>query len=146
MDLADILPHAASDRGSYVRTLVRLTEHYEALVMCWLPGQQSPVHDHGGSACAVKVIQGLASETRYHLASDGFADPVEQHLYHSDEVVCAVDADVHTLGNLPVPGYESQWPVALVTLHIYAPHLKNSRKYVARSAVAAGLAGGPGRS
>lgn len=137
LTLADILPHTATDPGSYVRTLVRFTDHYEALVMCWLPGQQSPVHDHGGSACAVRVIQGAATETRYRLGDDGLADPTDHSIYRAGDVVCSFDADVHTLANLPVAGEEQHWPVALVTLHIYAPHLKNSRKYTARASVVA---------
>jgi len=140
LELADILPHTATDKTSYVRTLIRLTEHYEALVMCWLPGQQSPVHDHGGSACAVRVVQGAATETRYCLAADGLADSTDHSVYRAGEVVCSFDADIHTLANIPVPGEEHHWPVALVTLHIYAPHLKSSRKYLARTPSKAGRA------
>ena len=29
IDLADVLPHAVSDRGTYVRTLVRATPHVD---------------------------------------------------------------------------------------------------------------------
>lgn len=132
LDLADVLPHTASDRAGYVRTLLRVTHRYEALVMCWLPGQYSPVHDHGASACAVKIMQGAATETIYTLAPDGLADPVAERVFHAGEVVVAADPDIHSLGNFPVPGQQLHWPVALVTLHVYAPQLVNSRKYVAR--------------
>ena len=99
--------------------------------MCWLPGQLSPVHDHGGSACGVRVIQGAATETLYTIADDGFADPVSRRVFHAGDVVCAADEDVHTLGNLLIPGREP-WPVALVTVHVYAPALTNSHKYLER--------------
>ncbi len=108
--------------------------------MCWLPGQQSPVHDHGGSACAVRVIQGAATETRFDLAVDGLADLVDQCVFRAGDVVCSFDSDVHSLANIPTVGEEHHWPVALVTLHIYAPHLKNSRKYLARATATAGRA------
>ena len=136
LELADVLPHTASDRGTYVRTLIRTTEHYDALVMCWLPGQHSPVHDHGGSACGVRVIQGAVTETLYTLAADGFADPLARRVFYAGDVLCAADDAVHSLGNLPVPGYE-RWSVALVTLHIYAPELSNSRKFPRRDAATA---------
>jgi cysteine dioxygenase len=131
LDLADVLPHTASDRGTYVRTLVHATDRYQVLVMCWLPGQMSPVHDHGDSACGVRVVQGAATETLYAIAPDGFADPIAHRVFLAGDVVVAADEDVHTLGNLVVPGRE-RWPVALVTVHVYAPALTNSRKYPER--------------
>ncbi len=138
LDLADVLPHTGSDRRTYVRTLVHATERYQVLVMCWLPGQVSPVHDHGGSACGVRVVQGAATETLYTVAADGFADAVAARVFHAGDVVVAADADVHTLGNVAAPGRE-RWPVALVTVHVYAPALVNSRKYPERlPALAAG--------
>jgi len=140
LDLADVLPHTASDRAGYVRTQIRLTPRYEALVMCWLPGQCSPVHDHGMSACAVKVIQGAATETVYTLGPDGLADPVTERVFRAGDVVVAADADVHSLGNLPVRGERHHWPVALVTLHVYAPQLTGSRKYLERVPAAAAFA------
>lgn len=140
LDLADVLPHTASDRGTYVRTLVHATERYQVLVMCWLPGQLSPVHDHGASACGVRVVQGAATETRYTIAPDGFADPVGSRVFDAGDVVVAADADVHTLGNLPVTGRE-RWPVALVTVHVYAPALTNSRKYLERVPMLAAACG-----
>jgi cysteine dioxygenase len=136
LDLADVLPHSAADRAGYVRTLLRLTPRYEALVMCWLPGQHSPVHDHGQSACAVKVIQGAVTETRYALAPDGLVDPVAERVFRADEVLLAEEPDIHRLGNFPVPGRSPHWPVALVTLHVYAPQLIGSTKYAVRAAAA----------
>lgn len=135
LDLADVLPHTAADRAGYVRMLLRHTPRYEALVMCWLPGQHSPVHDHGGSACAVRVIQGAATETRYALAADGLVDPVAEQVFHAGDVLLAEDPDIHSLGNLPGTG-PLRWPVALVTLHVYAPQLAGSTKYTVRAPAA----------
>jgi cysteine dioxygenase len=131
VDLADILPHTATDRGGYVRTIVKRTERYESLVMCWLPGQKSPIHDHGTAVCGVRVIQGAATETLYTIARDGFADPFRRRVHRAGDVLSAGDDDVHALGNLPETS-AGCWPVALVTLHVYAPRLENVRKFVER--------------
>jgi cysteine dioxygenase len=130
-DLADIWPHTATDRAGYVRTIVKRTERYESLVMCWLPGQKSPIHDHGTAVCGVRVIQGAATETLYTIARDGFADPFRRLIHRPGDVLSAGDDDVHALGNLPEDG-AGPWPVALVTLHVYAPRLENVRKFVER--------------
>jgi cysteine dioxygenase len=134
LDLADVLPHTASDRDHYVRTLLRVTDCYESLVMCWLPGQHSPVHDHGGAACGVRLMQGAATETMYTIGSDGLADPILRRVFYAGDVVSASDDDVHSLGNFVLPGEEHHWPMALVTLHVYAPGLGNCRKYRTREA------------
>ena len=39
------------DDAHYQRVLVSESPLYRALVLCWQPGQCSPIHDHSGSAC-----------------------------------------------------------------------------------------------
>lgn len=127
--IGDLHGAIATDTHSYVRTLVHTGPTYEALVMCWLPGQRSPVHDHGGSACAVRVISGAAVETVYALDERCLASPVSQRLFSAGEVVCSEDADVHTLANALTGEGRGE---ALVTIHIYSPALVGSRKYALR--------------
>jgi cysteine dioxygenase len=126
LSLDEIRAAVASDPLTYVRTLVHTGPAYEALIMCWLPSQHSPVHDHGGSACAVRVVSGAAVETVYTVDGAGLASPVSQSIFARGSVVCSFDADVHSLANAltGVAAGES-----LVTLHIYSPALVASRKY-----------------
>ena len=35
------------------------------LILVWTPGRESPVHDHAGSHCVMKVLQGSLKETQY---------------------------------------------------------------------------------
>ena len=49
----------------YCRNRLTLGASYEALLICWRPGQESPIHDHAGSSCAFRVLQGDCSETLY---------------------------------------------------------------------------------
>lgn len=35
------------------------------LILVWTPGKESPVHDHAGSHCVMKVLQGSLKETQY---------------------------------------------------------------------------------
>jgi len=126
LSLEDVREAVTSDPHAYVRTLVHTGPTYEALIMCWLPSQHSPVHDHGGSACAVQVVSGAAVETVYTLDDQGLASPVSQSIYPRGAVVCSFDADVHSIANA-LTGFAPGEP--LVTLHIYSPALLTSRKY-----------------
>ena len=35
------------------------------LILVWTPGRESPIHDHAGSHCVMKVLQGTLKETRF---------------------------------------------------------------------------------
>lgn len=48
------------------------------LILVWTPGRESPVHDHAGSHCVMKVLQGSLKETQYkwpeRKVTEGFQD------------------------------------------------------------------------
>jgi cysteine dioxygenase len=89
---------------------VHLGPSYAALVLCWRPGQASPIHDHLGSACALRVIQGTGTETRFHRRADGTLVEGGTHTYECHRVCGTYDADIHTL-------------------HIYTPPMRQYRIY-----------------
>lgn len=115
------------DTGGYVRTLVFERAHVEVLVMAWLPGQRSPIHDHAGSACGVRVVAGAARETIFTCRDDGFVEEWDERHLAAGSVTVAFDRDIHALGNA-VPSPASPRDI-LVTLHIYSPPLVPTRKY-----------------
>ena len=53
----------------YVRNLLHAGPAYQALVLCWRNGQRSPIHNHRGSNCGVKVFRGVATETVFTRAT-----------------------------------------------------------------------------
>jgi cysteine dioxygenase len=62
---ADWRPYALFDPRTYARNLVRASEVYELLVICWQAGQASPIHDHQGQRCWMAVLEGTIEETLY---------------------------------------------------------------------------------
>ena len=57
-------PHAHFDpTRPYTRNLIH-TDHssYTLLLLCWNPGQSSPIHNHPCDACWMKVLQGAVQE------------------------------------------------------------------------------------
>lgn len=105
-----------SDRG-YQRNLVHSGESYNLWVMCWKNGQRSPVHDHAASVCAVRVLRGTLTESRYKFAANGAVVATGSRELSEGSVCAAQDNYLHQIANFQAGNRD------LVTLHIYSPPL-----------------------
>jgi cysteine dioxygenase len=106
---------AEFDDRSYRRVSVRRGEHYEALVLGWRSGQGSPIHDHCGSSCVVRVVRGCVTETRFVGSPCGRLVPWCSRALRVGSVLGCRGGGIHQMSNLEGPG------VDLVTLHVYSP-------------------------
>lgn len=113
----ELQPFMGFKEGNYWRHRVCRTEFVEMLVLCWRPGQRTPIHDHNGSHGGVKIFAGLLWETNFSFDSiTGLAyKGVREHRRGS--VTGSDVPDIHQLGNPDVSGQD------LVTIHVYAPPL-----------------------
>ncbi|SHJ10804.1 Cysteine dioxygenase type I [Rubritalea squalenifaciens DSM 18772] len=109
------------DRG-YRRNVVFENEHVQLLCLCWKSGQRSPIHDHAQSICAVKIVEGVASETLFEMTPSGYIKAVSTVDY-GEGVIGSEDDDTHQVANLQEEGQD------LVTLHCYAPPLRKMKTY-----------------
>src|SRR3981081_624493 len=55
----ELRPYLGFKEGNYWRHRVCRNEFVEMLVLCWRPGQRTPIHDHNGSHGGVKVCEGM---------------------------------------------------------------------------------------
>ena len=101
----------------YVRNLVHVGPSYQALALCWRNGQRSPIHNHRGSSCGVKVLRGVATETAFARAPNGLVVPTGSRDLPAGYLCGSVDDDIHQVSNLQAGGAD------LVTLHVYSPPL-----------------------
>jgi uncharacterized NAD(P)/FAD-binding protein YdhS len=62
LSLEDIAPHVRFDEHNYTRTLVASGRSWELRLLSWRPGQSTSLHGHGGSACAFRILSGVATE------------------------------------------------------------------------------------
>jgi DMSO/TMAO reductase YedYZ molybdopterin-dependent catalytic subunit len=114
---------------TYQRNLVRAGEWYHLWVMCWKNGQRSPIHDHRGSACAVRVLEGVATVTNFARAPNGHVKATGSDDMQSGTVVTTADDDLHQISNLQAGNAE------LITLHVYTPPLLRMGTYSILDAV-----------
>ncbi|HEX8292331.1 MAG TPA: cysteine dioxygenase family protein [Pyrinomonadaceae bacterium] len=122
----ELRPYVSFKEGTYARHRVHLGEHAELLVLCWRPGQRTPIHDHAGSCGAVRVLRGVMWETLFEMGGGGDGGGLaygSSREWTPGEVTGADVPDIHQLGNPDVSGQD------LVTLHLYAPPLASLNVY-----------------
>lgn len=114
---SDVTAYLGFHRKHYQRNLMVQGANYQALVLCWRAGQRSPIHDHQGSNCAVKVLLGNAIETAFEHAPNGMIYPAASRTMPANSTSASHDDDIHQMSNLQADNAD------LVTLHIYSPPL-----------------------
>lgn len=120
---SELRPFVRFGRDKYRRNLVSRREHYEVLVLCWSPGQHSPIHDHHGSHCAVAVLSGEATEVRFVRTADERLRAHSIQTLPTGAVTASIDDDLHVVANW-APSHRN-----LITLHVYSPPLTHMRVY-----------------
>jgi cysteine dioxygenase len=117
IDLEELLPFVRFSEKTYSRNLVRAGTWYNLLVLCWRNGQRSPIHDHRGSSCAVRVLKGVLTETRFDFAPNGHIKAMGSRDFEAGSVIASFDDDVHQVSNLQAGAAD------LITMHVYSPPL-----------------------
>lgn len=115
------------NEAHYARNLIFETEKVQLLCLCWRSGQRSPIHDHAQSICGVRVVAGIATETRFERVPSGYIKAINSTDYGVDTVMVSQDADTHQIANLQDEGKD------LITLHLYSPPLNRMKTYSVES-------------
>src|SRR2546421_10908170 len=111
VEATDLRPYISFKPGTYARHRVFRNEHIELLVLCWRPGQRTPIHNHNGSFGAVRVLHGVMWETLFEMdEASGLLYTSSREWTHGS-VTGADIPDIHQLGNPDISGQD------LITLH-----------------------------
>ncbi len=110
-------PYRIFNPDCYQRNLMHRGPACQVFLICWLNGQRSPIHDHPGSSCAVRVIEGKVTETVFQKAPNGLIVPTVTREYEEGNICGSEDTDTHQISNLMEDGKN------LVTMHVYTPPL-----------------------
>jgi len=108
-------------KKGYQRNLIQKNEFYELVAICWTPGQLTPIHDHVGSDCAFKIINGVSTETTYNLNQEGLAYQIGVREYQAGEICASDEPDIHRVSN----NSDNE----LINLHVYTPPLHAYNTY-----------------
>lgn len=121
-------PLVSFDSDGYVRKRLFRDDDWEILLLCWLPGQKTVVHDHGGSWGASLILAGEIHEWTYRWHGEG--QPLEAEL---DRSVAAPKLTVETLETVHRVENCSFQPA--VSLHLYSPPLRVLNSYSVETGV-----------
>lgn len=102
----------------YTRNCIVDNDKFELILLCWEQGQFTPIHDHGGEECWVKVIDGEFKETIYKQNEDGVLNVVKSTIAKSNDVSYMKDfMGFHRLENISKK--------RSMSLHLYAKPIRN---------------------
>ncbi len=118
------LPSSAFDsfcswsQDSYTRNCIVENDKFELILLCWEKGQFTPIHDHGGEECWVKIIEGEFRETIYKLDETGELNLVKSATSKTGDISYMIDfMGCHRLENLSNK--------KSMSLHLYAKPIRN---------------------
>lgn len=114
--------------NTYTRHRVFRNELCEMLVLCWLPGQRTAIHDHNGSYGAIRICEGAMEEEIFALNEAGEVEFDTTQARAAGEVTGTGVPDIHRIGNA------NRNSERMVTIHIYAPPLQVINTYQPGSA------------
>lgn len=101
----------------YTRNCIIDNDRFELILICWCEGHATPIHDHGGEECWVKVIEGEFKETIYKKNEDDELYSVKSSISKANDVTYMKDfMGFHSLEN--VSNKRS------MSLHLYAKPIR----------------------
>ncbi len=133
-------PFTFFHQDHYTRNLLYKDPLFEVMVICWSPGQKTPIHTHNGSLGWMTVAQGEISIHNFHYLScnapqnqnvigiDCLAGATRIELESKETIECAEGSPVATVDKLQtIHQMENHDPAraGCVTLHVYSPPIES---------------------
>jgi len=118
----DLEDYSSWSEDSYTRNCIVENEKFELILLCWEPGQITPIHNHGGEECWVNIVEGDFEEIIYKESEAGGLEHVKLTHAKSGDVTYMIDfMGCHSLQNLS--------DTRSMSLHCYAKPIKTCRVY-----------------
>jgi len=124
----ELRPHLGFKPNTYTRHRIFRSDLCEMLVLCWLPGHRTAIHDHNGSYGAIRICEGAMEEEIFAMNEAGEVEFDTVHTRATGEVTGTGVPDIHRIGN--AEGNAER----MLTIHIYAPPLRVINTYQPGSA------------
>lgn len=115
-------PFCSWSKDAYTRNCIVENEEFELILLCWEAGQKTPIHDHGGEECWVRIIQGEFGETIYKADKGGQLNVIKSSVSKTGDISYMVDfMGYHHL--------ENQSESRGMSLHLYAKPIRSCNMF-----------------
>lgn len=105
--------------GERRRYLIEATTDFEILLMLWGAEAETPIHDHSGSRCWMRLLRGKLTETTFR---GELPEEIETNVFRQDVNLFIEDQlGFHRLTNPD--------NIPAISLHLYAKPLRVSRYF-----------------
>ncbi len=103
---------------SYTRNCIADNEKYELILLCWSAGQKTPIHDHGGEECWVKILKGEFQEKIYTADESGNLNIIKTINSKAEDITYMIDfMGYHSIQNMSTE--------KSMSLHLYAKPIRS---------------------
>jgi len=107
---------------SYTRNCIAENDDFELILLCWNKGQKTPIHDHGGEECWVKLLDGAFKETIFQKNESGELTESSSFISKAGDISYMKDfMGFHSLENIA--------DRKSMSLHLYAKPIRNCNVY-----------------
>lgn len=135
IDEKTLRPYVRFADDHYTRNLIHRDKHFDIMVLCWQPGQGTPIHTHNGQLGWAFTTRGALDCVEYRYGGcdrpenqnvsglDCLAGGMKVKLDRSDETLCTPGGAVNrvtkqvTIHSLTVP---SDCKERVVSFHVYS--------------------------
>ncbi|HEY9720847.1 MAG TPA: cysteine dioxygenase family protein [Oscillatoriaceae cyanobacterium] len=120
VDASLLAPYIQFEQASYARHPLYRDARFEALCLCWEPGQGTAIHNHGDSFGIVYVYEGALTTSTYRRQDDGTLPgrarlaPLGRARVSAGGLLLDRQGAIHAIANPPGSGRRA------VSLHFYA--------------------------
>lgn len=111
----DVQAYIRFAQDEYQSIPIHVSTHYEVCCLCWGSGHASVVHDHPGSCCCVRVLQGVLTNTNFEWSPGNRSFTTRTFPVAVGGLLGLYDRQAHRVSNDQPSGH------GLITLHVYAP-------------------------
>ena len=105
------------EHKNYTRNLIA-TDHknYTLLLLCWNPHKSSPIHDHSGVQCHLRVISGKLHETLYD-----WPEEKTEEMKLKKEIVLQPNEVSFINDTIGLHKVSNPYDEMAISLHLYTP-------------------------
>lgn len=118
----EFMPYAFWKPSGYARNCIKRTKDYELLLLCWNPGDKTPLHGHDGQDCWVYLVDGEMTEIRYRADEEDNLTKIHQEELKGHRLTYMRDE----MGYHLIKNHSQE---RAMTLHIYALPIEECEVY-----------------